>query len=64
MNKYKPKVIPGFSSAKQLESKRQFETVVVGRQETNKLILPAGYEGFTEEDLIQILREKKAKRDL
>jgi hypothetical protein len=56
MNKHKPKVIPGFSSAKQLESKRQFETVVVGKQETNKLILPAGYEGFTEEDLIQILR--------
>lgn len=64
MNKHKPKVIPGFSSAKQLDSKRQFQTVVPGKQESNKLILPAGYEGYTEEDLLQILREKKAKRDL
>jgi hypothetical protein len=55
MNKYKPKVIPGFSSAKQLESKRQFETVVVGRQETNKLILPAGYEGIERANRVMVV---------
>lgn len=43
MNKNKPVHIPGFKDTAHLQSKRQYETVMSGNQDGNKLILPAGY---------------------
>ena len=33
-------------------------------QDNNKLILPAGFEDLTQDDIVQMLREKKAKKEL
>lgn len=37
--------------------------MAVGNQDNNKLLLPAGYDSLTNEDIIQLLREKKAKKE-
>ncbi len=38
--------------------------MVAPNQDTNKLILPAGFEDLSQEDIVQMLREKKAKKEL
>jgi hypothetical protein len=64
MNKNKPIHIPGFKGTTTLQSKLEYEKVTVGNQDNNKLILPAGFEDLTQDDIVQMLREKKAKKEL
>jgi hypothetical protein len=64
MNKNRPVSIPGFKNASQLKSKMMFEQVKVGKDDNNKLIPRNPTENLTQEDIIQILREKKAKKEL
>jgi hypothetical protein len=64
MNKNKPIQIPGFKGTNQLQSKREFEKVTVGNQDNNKLVLPSGFQDLTQDDIVQMLREKKAKKEL
>lgn len=63
LNKNKPIRIPGFKDNKELERKRQYEQVTAGNQDNNKLILPSGYDSLTNDDIIQLLREKRAKKE-
>lgn len=64
MNKNKPINIPGFKGANQLKQKMQYETVKVGKEDNNKLILPEGQPELTQEEIVQLLRERKAKKEL
>ena len=64
MNKNKPVSIPGFKNSSQIHSRMQFEHVHVGNGDSNKLIPRSAAEELTQEDIIQILREKKAKKEL
>ena len=63
LNKNKPIRIPGFKDSKELERKRHYETVTVGNQDNNQLILPSGYDSLTNDDIVQLLREKRAKKE-
>jgi hypothetical protein len=38
--------------------------VTAPNQDHNKLILPSGFEDLTPDDIVQMLREKKAKKEL
>lgn len=62
MNKNRPVSIPGFKNASQLKSKMQFEQVKLGSNDNNKLIPRSPAEELTHEEIVQILREKKAKK--
>lgn len=64
MNKNRPINIPGFKNASQLKSKMQFEQVRVGNNDNNKLIPRHPAEELTHEEIVQILREKQAKKKL
>lgn len=64
MNKHKPISIPGFKNANQLKSKLQYEHATVA-DNSNNVLKPRGPgEELTHEDIVQILREKKAKKEL
>lgn len=62
MNKNKPVSIPGFKNALHLKSKMHFETVKTGDNSNNKLIPRSAAEDLSQEEIIQILRQKKAKK--
>jgi hypothetical protein len=64
MNKYKPVSIPGFKNSNQLKSKLQYEQVKIGDNSSNLLKPRAPGEEITHEEIVQILREKKAKKEM
>jgi hypothetical protein len=64
MNKHKPVSIPGFKNANHLKSKLHYEQVTIADNSTNVLKPRAPGEELTHEDIVQILREKKAKKDM
>ena len=64
MNKNKPVKIAGFKNMEQLRAKMQFQQVKVGNNSNNKLIPRNPAEQLSEAEIIQILREKKAKKQL
>ena len=64
INKNKPVSIPGFRNANQLNSKKQFMAVHLGNQDSNTLKPINSVEALSHEEIVQILREKKAKKEL
>lgn len=64
MNKYKPVNIPGFKNANHLKSKLHYEQVTIADNSTNVLKPRGPGEELSHEDIVQILREKKAKKEL
>jgi hypothetical protein len=64
MEKQRPVNIPGFKNMEQLKAKMHYEQVKVGKNENNKLIPRSPAEELSQDEIVQILREKKAKKEL